>query len=226
MKHAAEEKWELPEALRLTPEALAEADRRDREAVARGQSPYASHSPRDFERLRALRAVEDLTAQLRHVERQMGAVFTSRGCENFEGLRDAQKAVWTQLAEAHAATGRYDLAARFEPDRRRRAECLRIWRAVLRDDSHWCGCPPQTSGLPQAFIKAEVWLVREGRWGHLVKCAGCKCLNVTTRADVLGPLLAQRSHRAAAAQIVAGMKPGEARRALKGAGHTTEALLK
>ena len=216
-------KWTLPEALQATPERLEAFDAAQRELAKRANSPFANLSPSEHARARAARQIPELAAALKGVEKKLGRVFTAEGCEDFEGLREAQQNLWRQLAEAHAATGRFDLAAHYEYDRGERARYLRYWRAVLRDDDHFCPCPPTNVGLPQFFAVADVFSVKHGREMVLVKCAGCKCLNVTTKASVLGALREQRAHRRAA--LATGAKtPAEEARLLRGRG--TKELLK
>lgn len=221
-KDKARGRWELPEALRVTPERLAAFDEAQRELARRINSPFAHLSPSEHARARAAQQVPELEAALKGVEKKLGKVFTAGGAENFEELQEAQKVLWRQLAEAHATTGRFDLAAHYEYDRGEQARYLRIWRAVWRDDAHFCACPRTLAGLPQFFSVSDVFSLRHGREMVLVKCAACKCLNVTTRADVLGPIREQRAHRRAA--LATGAKtPAEEARLLRGRG-TTELL--
>jgi hypothetical protein len=220
----AEGKWELPPALKATPERLEAWAAEQRKLAQRANSPFANLSPSEHARARASRHVEELTTALKFVEKKLGKVFTSGGAESFEELQAAQQGIWRQLAEAHATTGRFDLAAHYEYDRGEKARYLRYWRAVWRDDEHFCTCPPTLAGLPQFFAVADVWSVKHNREVILVRCGACKCLNVTTRREVLAPILEQRAHRRAAVATGARTRAEEARM-LRGRG-TKELLLK
>lgn len=219
-------KWELPEALRATPERLAEFEAAQRELARRSQSPFANLSPSQSERARAARVIPELEAALKGVEKKLGKVFTAGGAESFEELQEAQKIFWRQLAEAHAVTGRYDLAAHYEYDRPEKARHLRVWRAVWRDDGHFCACPATLAGHPQFFVVADIFSVKHNREMMLVKCSACKCLNVTTSREVLAPLQEQRAHRRAASAAAANLSPADAAKALRARGHTSRELLK
>jgi hypothetical protein len=219
-------KWELPEALKATPERLKEFEAAQAVLARTTPSPFANLSPSESERRRAARAVDELTGSLKAVEKKLGRVFTAGGCENFEGLEAAQKSVWRQLAEAHATAGRYDLAAHYEYDRKECVRYLRIWRAVWRDDDHFCSCGPTNAGHPQFFAVADIYSVKHGRETILVKCAACKCLNVTTNRRVLDALLTQRAHRKTAAALASGMTAADAAKTLRARNHTTRELFK
>jgi hypothetical protein len=226
----ANDKWELPAALRVTEEMLPAIEAAQRELAARINSPFARLSPQEQERAQAARLVTELTEQLKHVEHRLGRVFTRAGAENFDELRATQGALWKRLAEAHASTGRFDEAARYETDRTLKAEYLRTWRAVWRDDAHACSCPPHRGSgrnanleVPTVYVKRDVWSVRHGRVVPLVACSKCRCLNV----QPLPPALAeQRAARARAHELAAGLSPAEAAARLRAAGHTTETLSK
>lgn len=224
-KDKARGRWELPEALRVTPERLAAFDEAQRELARRVNSPFANLTPSEHARARAAQLIPELAMALDHVEKQLGRVFTRKGVEHFGELTDAQKNLWRQLAEAHAATGRFDEAARYEYDRTEKARYLRWWRAVWRDDEHFCACPRTNAGLPQFFAVADIFSVKHGREMALVKCGGCRCLNVTSRADILGPIREQRSHRRAALAIGA-KTPADEKRMLSAAKLTTAHLLR
>jgi hypothetical protein len=218
-------KWELPKPLQINADNLKDFEAALLALVRRSQSPFANLSPSEHARARAARHVEELTAQLKVIERKLGKVFTARGVEHFDELSDAQKVIWRQLSESHAVTGRFDLAAHYAYDRAEAARLLRIWRAVWRDDAHFCSCPRTLAGLPQFFAVGDIWSVKHNREMILVKCAGCRCLNVTTRAEVLAPLKEQRAHRRAA--LATGAKtPAEEARLLGARNHTTKGLLK
>jgi hypothetical protein len=218
-------RWELPKPLQINADNLAEFEAALKALVRRAQSPFANLSPSEHARARAARHVEELTAALTAVDLKLAKVFTARGVEKFAELEEAQRCLWRQLAEAHATTGRFDLAAHYEYDRTESARHLHYWRAVWRDDEHFCSCPPTLAGLPQFFAAADVWSVKHNREAILVKCSACKCLNVTTKREVLAPILEQRAHRRAAASSGAKTRAEEAR--LLGArNHTTRGLLK
>jgi hypothetical protein len=215
-------RWELPEALRLTPEKLAEAEAEQRALARTSPSPYANLSPAQSESARAARVIPELEAALKGVEKKLGRVFTAGGAESFGELQEAQKVTWRQLAEAHATLGRFDLAAHYEYDRAECARYLRYWRAVMRDDEHFCPCIPSLTSerdvtFPTHYVKQDVFSVKHGREMHLIACASCRFLNVTH----LPPHLAeQRRHRAAARQLAEGLSPSEAARILTARGHT------
>lgn len=222
----AKGKWELPEALRATPERLAEFDAAQRELAKRANSPFANLSASEGERARASRVIPELTESLGVIEKKLGKVFTAGGVESFEELKAAQRTLWRQLAEAHAATGRYDFAAHYEYDPAERYRYQRTWRAVWRDDEHFCACPPTNAGHPQFFVVGDVFSIKHGREMMLVKCSACKCLNVTTNRRVLDALLTQRAHRRTAAALASGQSPTEAAKTLRKHSHTTRELLK
>lgn len=218
-----DEKWKLPKSLQLTPERLLEVDAEQRRLAARAQSPFASLSPREHERARALRLIEELKAEIGPIEKRLGKVFTAAGATDFDELTEAQHDIWRRLAEAHAAVGRYDLAAHYETDRNQKAFYLRVWRAVHRDDSHWCGCPAPLNGGTHTFAKTDVWSVKHGRVMPLLKCSNCNCLNV---AALPKELAEQRAHRQSARRIASGMSLEDAANALRARRHTTKELIK
>jgi hypothetical protein len=226
-RSGARGRWELPTALQLTsPEKLAEAEAAQRDLARTSPSPFANLSPASAARGRAARVIPELEDALKRVEKQMGRVFTAGGAESFEELQEAQKVIWRQLAEAHAATGRFDRAAHYEYDPAEKYRYQRIWRAVWRRDDYFCGCPPTNAGHPQFFVVADIFSVKHGREMVLVKCGACKCLNVTTNREVLKPLQEQRAHRKAAAALVGGAAPADAAKTLRIRNHTTRELLK
>lgn len=237
-REQAQGKWHLPKPLQVTAENLERIERANAELAARVASPYARLSPQEQERARAAALITELAEQLRLVNKRLGKVFTAAGADHFDELLTTQRSLWRQLAEAHASTGRFDLAAHYTDtdtadDRRQKAEYLRIWRAVWRDDAHFCSCPPtRGSGqradvtAPSYFVRKDIYSVKHDRVLPLLKCGRCHCLNVTTRKDVLAPIVAQRAHRARAQELVAGLSPAEAAARLRAMSHTSEVLLK
>lgn len=224
----SEERWELPEPLRVTPEMLAEIDRADREALARGQSPFLALSPQERERARAIQIAAEYEQALEHLDSliKQGAKRkwpTGRQKKELAAAREARPAVAAQLAEAYAASGRFDLAAEAHPDRKQKADYLRVWRAVFRDDAHWCDCPKPLSGGTHTFVRQDIFSVKHDRFMPLLRCSNCKCLNV---APMPKEIVEQRAHRATAAQLVRGMKPDDAKRELIRRGHVAKELLK
>ncbi len=155
MKYVEGEKWELPPRLRMdSAEKLAAADAAQRELARKVQSPFASVSPSERERERAARLVAEHKAT---AELLGGYILVTQRREDLSGgerrqlaaAREALPVILTQLAEAYAATGRYDKAAEYEPDEGKRDEYLRIWEAVWKNDGEWCDCPPATSDHSQ-----------------------------------------------------------------------------
>lgn len=230
-----QEKWQLPEPLRLTDdkreviaERLAAAEAAQARLVARAQSPFARLSPAEFERATAARVVEEYRATLEVLdalilkgERLKRPTRKERG-----GLRvalEARPAIAAQLAEAYATTGRYDLAAEVTPDRDQKALYLRIWRAIWRDDAHWCACPPPLAGGTHTFVRQDIFSVRHDREMPLLKCSSCPCLNVT---PLPAALVEQRALRATARQLAGDLKPDDAKAVLLERGHTSERILK
>jgi hypothetical protein len=224
-----QEKWELPERHQLnTPERIAANEAAQRELAAKVNSPFANVSPAEHERARAFRlipehqgtlaALQTIAARLSKLRRPSRAAL-----KQLEAARSAIPAIKTQLAEAYALTGAYDLAVAVEPDELKRAEYLAVWNAVWRADEEWCDCPVTTAGHSQQYVKQEVWSVRDNAFRPLLACVGCGCLNV---AHLPKHIAEARAHRATARAITQGLKPDEAKRVLLAHGHTTQKLLR
>jgi hypothetical protein len=225
----SEEKWLLPPKFRLdTPERLAAADAAQAELAKKINSPFVQATPEERERGRAARLVAEhkATAEvLASLIKTYGAQSRpqKRRQRELSAARAALPVVLSQLAEAHAAVGHFRLAAECEPDRKLKAYYLRVWRAIWRDDGHWCACPKTTAGHTQAFVKQDIYSIRHERVMPLMKCAGCNCLNV---APLKPELAEQRAHRRAAVALTRGLAPEDAKKVLTQRGHTAKELLK
>lgn len=231
----ADEKWELPEGVRFKPETAAAHEKAQAEWAARAASPFASLTPQEQERERAARLIEEHKATLAALDSAIARAFTRASLteeqrREYEGAAAARPHVAAQLAEAYASAGRFDLAAKYEPGRKQKADYLRIWRAVWRDDSHSCACEPHRGSgqharieVPTQYVRKDIYSVRHDAVLPLVACSKCRCLNVQPLPRALAE---QRAHRARALSIAEGLKPAEAAERLRELNHTTEALLK
>jgi hypothetical protein len=233
MKENVNAKWHLPKSLQVTDEMMPAIEKAQAEIAARVASPFASLTPQEQERARAQTLVKELTEQLQHVQKRISKVFTRGGADHFDELLKTQRSLWRQLAEAHASTGRFDLAAEYTDDktaeeRRQKAEYIRIWRAVWRDDSHFCACGPHRGSgknasleVPASYVKKDIFSVAHNAVMPLVACSKCKCMNVMPLPKALAE---QRSARAQAHALAGDLKPADAAARLREANHTTEAL--
>jgi hypothetical protein len=226
---SAEEKWELPAALRVTPENLADVEAWQREIARRVNSPFTSLSPLEHEIARARQLIEDHKLTLRGLD-----VIIKRGGTRGKHLRrlkaaqEARPIVAAQLAEAYASAGRFDLAAEHDPAQRELY--LKIWQAVWSDDEDLCECEAHRGQgknasfeVTQRFVLKDIFSLKHRQIVSLIKCAGCAHLNARPATP---DILAQRAHRARARAIVAGMTPDDAARELRARNHTAEVLLK
>lgn len=218
------EKWELPEALRITdPTVLAQSEAMRVDLAQRVNSPFARLSPQEQERARAAVMVDDLNRRLTYVDHQINEIEMVDGNDSqankLQELREARIAISAQLAEMYAALGRFDLAAEVTPQLEARAEYVEILEAINRDDEAWdCQCAPGRD-----FIKKEVFSLKHNRMIPVRKCSGCEEMNAAALPEHLAE---QRAHRAKARELVADKTTEEAKAALMAVGHTTERLIK
>jgi hypothetical protein len=221
MKADENEKWELPEALRISnPDVLKRADAMAAELAIRTNSPFGRLSPQEQERANAAIMAKDLRSNLTNVNRQITEIILVDGSEQtkrLNELQDARLQICARLSEAYASLGRFDLAAEMAPDLDVRKEYVEILAAINRDDGEWCECAPGRD-----HVLRDVFSLKHGRMVSIRRCTGCKGLNA-------GPLpvhlAEQRAHRAKAAGMVAGKTPEEAKAILSAQGHTTERLI-
>lgn len=216
------EKWELPEALRVTnPDVLARAETMRQELALRVQSPFGRLSPQEQERANAAVMADHLKKDLERVNLQITAIVVNgtqqEEANKLQELRDARHHISARLAEAYAPIGRFDLAAEIEPRTESRAEYVEILEAINRDDTEWnCECAPGRD-----LVLRDVFSLKHGRAVSIRKCSGCGELN----AGALPAHIAeQRAHRARARELVADKSPEEAKAMLMAAGHTTDKL--
>lgn len=215
MANEDNEKWELPEPLRITNEQVAaQALEMAKELKPKAVSPFARLSPQEFERIRATARVSHIADDLHRVEDKLK---TSRGKDSVQKLREARHALAKRLAENLATIGRYDLAAGIAPDPEQQKEYAEVVRALVLDDSYRCQCAPG-----KKYVKKYVFSPKHQRMMPLVACAGCETMNVTT---LPGDLAKQQEARAKARVMVEGMSPDEAAKTLRAANHTTEKLI-
>ncbi|HZG53834.1 MAG TPA: hypothetical protein VEZ40_17150 [Pyrinomonadaceae bacterium] len=226
-----DEKWFLPPKHRLdSAEKLAAADLEQIELSRRTQSPFAQLSAEERERAAAVRLVAEHKATVELLRGMIKAHEARPGDEpkllrhrrELKAAREALPLVLSQLAEAYATTGYFETAAHYEPDRAKKAFYLRVWRAMWREDGHWCECPNTPTGLPHTFVVNDIYSIRHQRMMPLMKCKRCKCLNV---APLRPELVAQRAHRRTAHGMAAGKSPEEAKALLASHKHTTKDLL-
>ena len=147
-----DEQWHLPEKFRLTAEALAANDERQREWRALFGA-FTPVSPQQKARRRAL---------------------TTRDHYEAAGnthLLPAQQRV--ELAAAFAELGRFDLAAMTSPAETERAEYYDIWLAVLKSESEWCRHPEK-----HQYAERDVFSVKLDRDAILLRCNLCGFRNV------------------------------------------------
>lgn len=215
MANEDNEKWELPEPLRITNEQVAaQALEMVKELKPKAVSPFARLSPQEFERIRATARVSHIADDLHRVE---GELRTSRGKDSVQKLREARHALAKRLAENLAITGRYDLAAQVTPDPEQQKEYAGVVRALVLDDSYKCQCAPG-----KKYVKTYVFSPKHQRMMPLIACSGCETMNVTTLPNDLAK---QQEARAKARTMVEGMSPEEAAKTLRAAGHVTEKLI-
>ncbi len=215
------ERWSLPETLDLnkSPELLAKTLEWQKELSIRANSPFARLSPQEHARAQALRMIPDLENSLKSVRGEIAKSTLVNGNDS-PSLRDAYEAehvLQARLAEAHAQTGRYDLAASIDPRPAHRDEWQSIMEAVVRDDDETCKCAPG-----REVVELEIFSVKHNRVMPLIKCSGCgkRTVKVIPRELAL-----QRAHRAKARELVGNAIPGDAGAILRKAGHTSETLL-
>lgn len=215
MPHS-EDKWELPEALKITnPDVLARADAMQSELALRVNSPFGHLNPQEQERANAAVMIEHLKGDLERVKTQLT---DTDGATPKQELEDAVHQISARLAEAYASLGRFDLAAEIEPREETRAEYVEILEAINRPDDEWCGCAPGRD-----FVLRNVFSLKHGRVMFARKCGGCKTVNVTS----LPPHLAnERAHRAQARGLVGEKTPDEAKAILTAQRHTTAQLIR
>ena len=227
MVTTTEERWELPEPLQiaLNPELLVKADAQQRAWRSKAASPYGSMSPQEFERVRAVRMVEEMLRDLPPLVQEIHRLSISDPQSRLAEYDQARINLQTQLAEQLAIMGRFDEAAIYEPDSKERDNYVSILEAVMRDDEEDCGHSPK-----RKFVEKDVWSIRHERDLHLVTCAQVLSNRSTCgfrNVQALPPgLVRQREARATARQIAGSLSPAEAKEALTAAGHTTERLLK
>lgn len=199
-----DEKWYLPEALRITnPDVLEKAEAFQKQLAQKANSPFAHLSPREQEQVNAARIVDHLSVDLNRIDDELAKQ------ENKE-LHEGRYAIASRLAEAYATLGRFQLALEVDPRETHRAEHLAILEALNRDTE--CECAPGKS-----FIKKEL------PQGTLISCSGCNTLRVVQ--TIPKNLADQKAMRAKARTMVEGMTPDEASKTLKAAGHTTDKLI-
>lgn len=219
-------RWEMPEPLRVDvdPERLAAADAAQAELARKAQSPFLTLSPSESERERAGRAAVHISAALTMLRAAMKQHRARRRPSRRQRLEfaeacEAERALARRLAEAHAEAGRYDLAADAEDRPAVKDFYRRVWAAVWRDDADDCPCP---STHEHQYALKDIFSVNHGREVALVGCNDCGFLNVKAAPE---HLQAARAHRSAAAALVAGLPPEDAKRILESRGHTTGQLL-
>lgn len=215
------ERWTLPESLDLnkSPELLAKTREWQRELSVQANSPFARLSPQEHARAQALRMIPDLENALRSLKEEIAKSTLVSGGDS-PSLRDAHESegvLQARLAEAHAQTGRYDLAASIDPRPAHRDEWQSIMEAVLRDDDETCQCAPG-----REVVELDVFSVKHNRVMSLIKCSGCAGRNVKVMPRELS---LQRAHRAKAAELVGNAAPSDAAAILRAAGHTHEKLI-
>jgi hypothetical protein len=212
----------VPENFRLTEGQARKALADNARLLRESNSPFLTLSPRERERARGLREAPEWREAL---ERLDAALYSALGTPGYETLRARRDVTAGQLAEAHAATGRFDLAAAVCPDPLRAAELDALWRAVMRDDDEACGdeCREAFDADPTLLTREtvlrEVYSVKHGREMPAVRCEVCKELNVRPLPAEIGR---QRAARKQAAALVAGLSRPEAIAALTRAGLTAE----
>jgi hypothetical protein len=180
-----DEKWELPEVLRMTPERLAAADAAQAERRQRLSSPFTRNTGPEIAYQRAALLIPELEAAW-------------DGCDDVE----RKERLAAQLADALADTGEFNKAAAFAPDKHRQELYADYWSAVWRDDDEGCGCDDDTR-LPDApifihvHVEREVWSVKHSAFMPLVRCNKCGFRNVQPPPDVVKTLQAARKQAAA-----------------------------
>lgn len=217
------EKWELPEQLRITnPDVIAKADAMAAELAIRVNSPFGQLSPQEQERANAAVMANHLKKDLERVSLQITEIVMVDGQDSPSSrlleLRDARHHISARLAEAYASIGRFDLAAEIEPRAETRNEYIEILDAINRDDVEWaCQCAPGRD-----YIHREAFSLKHQRVMPVRKCSGCGEMNA---APLPQHIAEQRAHRAKAREMVLGKTPEEAKAILAVAGHTTEKLI-
>lgn len=190
-------KWYIPEkyridALKRTPkmeELLRACDEQQEKWREQFASPFLATDPKTRERARALITIDEYQAY---------------GVDVLTGdqLRE--------LAEAYAATGRFDMAAEFaglvkDKDLRDRYEAL--WQAVWREDAEWCACDAS-----RQFASEEIYSIKHSEVRPVLKCGQCGEVNV---AEMPERLVQARKTRAAHRERFSGMHPQEVKEALR-----------
>lgn len=217
------EKWELPERLRITnPDVLTRANALAAELAVRVASPFGRLSPQEQERASAALMADHLKKDLERVNLQITEIVLVDGRDSqsrkLTELLEARYHISRRLAEAYVSIGRFDLAAEIDPRPESRDEYVEILEAINRDDGEWnCECAPGRD-----FIKREVFSLKHNRMMPMRKCSGCGEMNV---APLPVHIAEQRAHRARARELVADKSPEEAKAILSREGHTTEKLI-
>lgn len=174
-------KYPIPEKFRVsmdvTDEAahalLLECDKQQAELGARINAPFVSNTPQERARSKAAITLQAFAAS---------------------GVLPEQAEV---VAEAHAAMGRYDLAAEASVLHKDLYE--KYWGAVFRPDSEWCPHPDK-----HKYTKENIFSINHGKEMPLLACNICDMWNV---ADEPGHLTAARAVRSQVREASKSMDP-------------------
>lgn len=173
----------MPDFLELTPERLKENEARQK---SWRESAGSSFSAQGAQRTRAVLIERDARHVLAVLQEQFK---TAADVDDMNMIIAAANRERSRLADALATQGRYDEAAKTEPNKRRSAEYTKIWEAVWLDDEATCKCPeyrktPKGQELPNDTHALDVFSLKHGQDMALVKCGICGFCNVrnlTTR---------------------------------------------
>jgi len=189
-----EEKWQMPAQYRIpeenrTNEQEAMLRRNDEEQAEwreRFAQPYLDTDPHTRARARASILIQEYSNT------------------NPANLVTSQQ---SELADAYAAIGRFDLASKLSPDKGLTREYGEIWMAILQDDFSECDCPRQH----KTAIR-DVYSIRRYETVSVMKCSQCGDMNaIATPRRVREGRSARGEHR----RRFAGLGPAETKRILQ-----------
>lgn len=186
MKNDDDIKYPIPEKFRVsmdvTDEAahalLLECDKQQKELGERINAPFTTNTPQERARSKAKITLEA-----------------------FEKARPFIQVLPDQyevIAEAHAAMGRYDLAA--EMSLLHKDLYHKYWEAVFLPDDQWCPHPDK-----HKYTKENIFSIKHGKEMPLLACNICDTWNV---ADEPEHLTAARAVRAQVREAYKSMDPG------------------